>query len=110
MCNSSSFDFQQLISVSNTVYLYVNHPCTISCNSSCPHACLRCLPRCFFTCVWPVARTPAAACLRAFHGLLCPFPSFCLRCARSRASNLFITALAFPISYLGTNVVFHCTQ
>jgi len=58
-----------------------------------------------------IARTLAAACLPAFDGsnLPCPFPPFCLCYARSLASNLATKALAFPISYLGTNVGLYCT-
>jgi hypothetical protein len=75
--------------------------------TSLPHARFRGRLRPFFSCVSPVTRVPA--CLPALdgNGLPRPVPPFCLRCARSRASNLAIKALAFPISHFGTNVALH---
>jgi hypothetical protein len=76
------------------------------------YTCFRGLPRRFFSCAWPVLRAPVAACLPAFDGssLSRPFSLFCLRCARTPASNLATEAFAFPISDLGTNVTLYCTQ
>jgi len=57
-------------------------------------------------------RVPAIACLPAFGGgsLSRLFFPLCRPCAWSRASNLATKALAFPISYLGTNVTLHYAQ
>ena len=90
--------------------IHVNYPHPVGHTGSRPHAYLRDLPRRFFSRIWPVALNPAAACLPAFDGssLPCPFPPFCLRCARSPAFYLSTKALAFPISDLGTSVILHC--
>jgi hypothetical protein len=101
----------------DSVYSYDDYPCSINCNDVRSHTCFRGLPRRFFSCVLPVARPPAAACLPAFDGssLSLPFPPFCVCCARSRALYLVTKALAFPVqirtpmwdSIVPNNAVYH---
>jgi len=54
--------------------IHVNYPHLVGHTGSRPHTRLRGRPRRFFSCVWPVARTPAAACLPAFDGSSLPRP------------------------------------